>query len=64
MPFTSVTLVVMVSMDCAGCRDLVGLVREGIEGLDVVGAIGLPLPVRCPTQPSRAISATGGVGAR
>jgi hypothetical protein len=42
MPFTSVTLVVMVSMDCAGCRDLVGLVRDGIEGLDVVGAIRLP----------------------
>jgi hypothetical protein len=36
------TLLVIVSIHCEGCRDLVGLVRDGIDGFEVVGVMRSP----------------------
>jgi hypothetical protein len=36
------SLVVFLSTTCDGCRDLAGLVREGVEGFDVLGVLRVP----------------------
>lgn len=42
IPISSPTLFVVASIDCEGCRELVGLVRDGLAGFDVVGAMRMP----------------------
>jgi len=36
------SLVVFLSTTCDGCRDLADLVREGVEGFDVLGVLRVP----------------------
>lgn len=36
------TLLVFVKLDCDGCHELAGLVRDGLEGCDVLGAMRVP----------------------
>jgi hypothetical protein len=39
---TGATLVVFASTTCEGCKDLADLVREGVDGFSVVGALRAP----------------------
>jgi hypothetical protein len=54
------SLVVFLSTTCDGCLDLAGLVREGVEGFDVLGVL------RAPTDglPDDGISSFVGTGGR